>query len=157
MAHSPSIAQLEAGWGHSAVLSSSGTIAVWWPSFEPLTEDERSSAKWTAALAGREPGETEIDVEFAVEAVQPYTLPPLIDSVSEPRHLGDQSTESSIKAVKIACGDGFVVALDDEGKVWTCWVGSSESEVGHRPGESATRFWELVSDRSAPCLRSYDH
>jgi hypothetical protein len=95
-------------------------------------------------------------VEFAVEPETPFALPPLPSGSGETRHLGDKPQQSSVKAVKIACGDGFVVALDDEGKVWTCWVGSSASEVGHRPGEGTTQVWELHADFKHP-LEAQSH
>lgn len=128
------------------MLTSSGAVRVWWPSFDPPSAAEPASAQSTAGLLSREPLETEIAVRFAVEHADPFELPAL--PTGEELHFGDRSRAQGAKVVRIACGDGFVVALDENGQVWTCWVGGRADEVGQRQGGGSGSVWEQVSRAS---------
>lgn len=144
--HSDPLIQLDAGWGHSASLSASGRVSVWWPAFRSFDDDELTSAYTSSSILGRPLEDLHIDVTFIKTSEEPFVLPDVPADGFAPVHLGDpvRTDGATDKIVKIACGEGFVVALTEKGKVWTCVVGDGQHEIGRTNDGRSVSVWEQV-------------
>lgn len=118
--------QVDAGWAHSAALSSQGLVTVWFPNFLPDGQFYAQDAPHSPATAN------------------PSQIIPVITQADNDRSSLLPPLPSGDKIVKIACGDCFLVALTAAGDVWTAWIGGAISEIGLMRQGDSRRVWEQV-------------
>lgn len=71
-----------------------------------------------------------IPVSVTTSALDPFIFDPL---------------PSGEKVIKIASGANFLVALTEEGKAWTAWVGGKVEDIGEMQRGSSRKIWEEVT------------
>ncbi|GAA5982091.1 hypothetical protein JCM10908_004734 [Rhodotorula pacifica] len=114
------VISVHAGWAYSAIVTSSNDVFLWW-------KPEHTTVEAAALAAGEgAPGfdATTQGVSFQL-ATTSLKLPALPDEAETPDHI-----------CKIACGDEFVIALSDAGKVFYLDI-SLTPATRNRHGEAA--------------------
>lgn len=122
---SSDVIQVEAGWGGSTSLSSTGQVSVWWPKYDTL--DPTPPVETPT-------GSSQITVGVTLSDEERFVLPDL------PRERGEEED----KIGRIACGDSFLVALTEKGEVWTAWLGGTVEEIGQMTNGHGRQVWEHV-------------
>ncbi len=160
--HPQHITQLSTGWSHSASLTASGSVHVWFPFSDeyeaaltpeaelhgPLgvhEDDESRALKW-GTVTGEPVWELEEiprrpvwDEKWTEVAAEGRMRQELEDEWDEWTSTRDAETlQEKVRVVKIASGLDFVLALKGNGEVWIRRVGQQERNA----------VWEYVNNDS---------
>ncbi|GAA5885649.1 hypothetical protein JCM3774_002553 [Rhodotorula dairenensis] len=98
----PDVASVHAGWAYSAILTATNDVYIWW-------KPDQSAVDHAARSAGE-------DAAGFDPTTHGVTFPLQVNSLRLPDLPNEAETPDRIR--KIACGDEFVVALSDAGKVF---------------------------------------
>ncbi|KAI9637852.1 regulator of chromosome condensation 1/beta-lactamase-inhibitor protein II [Dioszegia hungarica] len=149
------ILQLSTGWSHSACLTSSGGIFVWFPFTQGYDANLTPKAQMNGPLGVRADGNASRavmwgavgDIVHELEALperptyedEDAEMKAKQDEWADWDSRSDKAKEDGERVVKIASGQGFVVALKGNGEVW------------YRQVEENVHFnWEYLPHFSSP-------